>query len=100
MIKFSDLEKNFGLSSERHLELSSTNGEAVIAVESRDHAKNNGVSPKDQMSRRNIIGHGLRNFEIRTVFYFFFFFVFAFTSCKWRMVTITTFRLYRNRTKT
>ena len=25
--------------------------EAVIAVESRDHAKNNGVSSKDQMSR-------------------------------------------------
>ena len=31
--------------------------EAVIAVETRDHAKNNGVSPKDQMSR----GRGLRN---------------------------------------
>jgi len=29
--------------------------EAVIAVESRDHAKNNGVSPKDQMNRGNII---------------------------------------------
>ena len=29
--------------------------EAVIAVESRDHAKNNGVSPKDQMSRGNFL---------------------------------------------
>ncbi|MCL2132332.1 MAG: DUF3836 domain-containing protein [Lentimicrobiaceae bacterium] len=29
--------------------------EAVIAVESRDHAKNNGVSPKDQMSRGNFM---------------------------------------------
>jgi len=27
--------------------------EAVIAVESRDHAKNNGVSPKDHTSRGN-----------------------------------------------
>ena len=29
--------------------------EAVIAVESRDHAKNNGVIPKDHMSRGNIV---------------------------------------------
>ena len=28
-------------------------GEAVIAVESRDHAKKNGVSPKDHTSRVN-----------------------------------------------
>ena len=30
--------------------------DAVIAVESRDHAKNNGVSPKDQRSRGNNMG--------------------------------------------
>jgi len=53
MTKFSDLEKNFGLSSEKNVALNSTRQEAVIAVESRDHAKNNGVSPKDQMSRKN-----------------------------------------------
>jgi len=29
--------------------------EAVIAVESRDHAKNNGVSPKNQISRGNFL---------------------------------------------
>jgi len=56
MTKFSSLEKNFGLSSEKNLELNSTSREAVIAVESRDHAKNNGVSPKDQMSRENFCG--------------------------------------------
>ena len=54
MTKFSDLEKNFGLSSEKNVELNLTNGgEAVIAVESRYHAKNNGVSPKDHTSRGN-----------------------------------------------
>jgi hypothetical protein len=39
---------------DRNFELSSMSREAVIAVESRDHAKNNGVSPKDQMSRGNV----------------------------------------------
>ena len=53
MTKFRDLGKNFELSSEKSLELNSTSREAVIAVESRDHAKNNGVSPKDHTSRGN-----------------------------------------------
>ena len=55
MTEYSKLEKNFGLSSEKNVVLNSTRGDAVIAVETRDHAKNNGVSPKDQMNRGNII---------------------------------------------
>jgi|GEM_PF-3040133 len=53
MTKFNSLRKNFELSSEKNLKLNSTGKEAVIAVEPRDHAKNNGVSPKDHMSRGN-----------------------------------------------
>jgi len=51
MTKFSKLETNFWLSSEKNLGLNSKSREAVIAVESRDHLSN-GVSPKDQMSRK------------------------------------------------
>jgi hypothetical protein len=54
MTKFSKLEKNFELSSEKNLELNSTSREAVIAVESRDHFKN-GVSLKDHRSRKNFL---------------------------------------------
>ena len=36
---------------EKSFELNSTGREAVIAVETRYHAKNNGVSPKSQTSR-------------------------------------------------
>jgi len=46
MFQKNNLEKSF--------ELNSTSREAVIAMESRDHLSN-GVSPKDQMSRGNII---------------------------------------------
>ena len=52
MTKFSNLEKNFGLSSEKNVELNSTSREAVIAVETRDHLSN-GVSPKNQRNRGN-----------------------------------------------
>jgi hypothetical protein len=54
MTAFSKLEKNFGLSSEENLELNSTSRGAVIAVETRDHLSN-GVSPKDQRSRKNFL---------------------------------------------
>jgi len=52
MTKFSNLEKNFGLSSEENLKLNSTSREAVVAMETRDHLSN-GVSLKDQRSRGN-----------------------------------------------
>ena len=42
--------------------------EAVIAVASRDHAKNNGVSPKDQMSRGNFLRTAL---TITAIFFVF-----------------------------
>jgi len=48
------LEKSFELRSERNSELNSTGGKAVIAVEFRDHLSN-GVSPKDQMNRGNVL---------------------------------------------
>jgi len=53
MTRRSNLEKIFGLSSEKNLGLSSTSSEAVIAVATRDHSKN-GASPKSNTSRRNI----------------------------------------------